>query len=322
MKRKLIIGSLVSGFFLYLALRDTEWSVLWSVLRETRFSYVLPAVAASLLSCYFRAYRWKFMLLAVKPIPTRSLFSATMIGLMANNLLPARLGEIVRAYVLGQREGISRTASFATIVYERIVDVFTLLILVWLTLTSVPAPEWLRRTALWLFGANVLLVIAMLTMERYRGTVTRIVAKTSRRFNSNVQATIQRATEGYLMGLKGMVHAKTLLPIALLSIPVIGFAMLGVHLCIGALGIQVPPVASLALVVFIALGSMIPSAPAYVGTIQYACVVGLALFGIEKSEALAFSILFHAVQFFPVTALGLYLLGKSEIRLRDIPKGE
>lgn len=320
MKRNLLIGTLVSGVFLFLALRGIEWDVLWTVLKQTRVWYVLPAIGTNLLSCYFRAYRWKFMLLPLKSIKVGSLFSATMIGLMANNLLPARLGEIVRAYVVGQREQISRTGSFTTIVYERIVDVFTLLVLVWLMFTQVPAPEWLRRTALSLLAANVLLMIAMLAMERQRGLVSRLAERISRRFSAGMQARIKRATEGHLTALTGMIRPKTLLPIAVLSVPVLLFAIVGVWCCIAALDVRVPFVASLTLVVFIAMGSMIPSAPAYLGTTQYACIVGLGLFGIGKSEALAFSILFHAVQFLPVTAVGLYLLGRSHIRLRDIPE--
>jgi uncharacterized protein (TIRG00374 family) len=220
------------------------------------------------------------------------------------------------------REHISRTASFATIVYERIIDVFSLLILVWLMLTRVPGPQWLRQTALWLLVANVLLMIVMLVMERHRGLVTRLVSKLSGRLSERTQTKIHRATEGYLGGLAGMTRVKTLIPIALTSVPVWGFAMVGIYLSFRALGLHVPPVASVALVVLVAMGSMIPSAPAYLGTTQYACVIGLGLFGVDKSEALAFSILYHSLQFFPVTGLGLYLLGKSHIRLLDISRGQ
>ena len=320
MKRNLLIGSIISGVFLYLALRGIEWKVLWGVLRETRFEYVVPAVAFTLLGHYFRAYRWKFMLLPIKPIGTRSLFSSTAIGFMANNILPARLGELVRAYVLGRRERISRTASFATIVYERIIDVFSLLILLGVTLARIPGPEWLRRGTIWLLVFNVLLLAAMLLMERYRHLVSRWVEKASRPLKQDIRMKIQRGTEGYLGGLAGMTRVKTLVPIALASIPVWGFAMLAIYFCFGALGMDAPLIANLVLVVLVAMGSMIPSAPAYLGTTQYACIVGLGLFGVGKSEALAYSILYHATQFFPITVLGLCLLWKAQIRFDEISK--
>ena len=318
MKKNLVIGTIISGFFLYLSMRGIEWQVLWSVLRETRVDYLIPAVVLGFLGHYFRAYRWKFMLLTIKRIQTNSLFIATMIGLMANNLLPARLGEFVRAYVLGRREEISRTASFATIVYERIVDVFSLLVLLGVMLARVPGPEWISRSALWLLAANVLLMIALLAMGRYRSLVVRIVARVVRPLSESKRIRIHRATEGFLEGLAGMIQLRTFLPIAFSSVAVWGFAIGAVYLCFGALGIDVPVIASVSIIVLVSMGSMIPSAPAYVGTTQYACVLGLGMFGIGKSEALAYSILFHALQFFPVTALGVYFLWKTQIRWRDI----
>jgi len=319
-KRNLIIGTIFSAFFLYLALRGIEWNVLWTVLKETRFAYLIPVVVASLLSHYSRAWRWRFMLLPIKPIPTSRLFSATMIGFMANNLLPARLGEFVRAYVLGRRERISRTASFATIVYERVVDVFSLLVLLWVTLTHVRGPEWLRESALWLLILNFLLMVAMLVVERYKSPVSRLVARVSGRLRPTHQATIQRATEGFLDGLAGMTHLRTLIPIALGSVAVWGFAGVAIYFCFGALDMQLPVMAIVALIVLVSMGSMIPSAPAFIGTTQYACIIALGLFDVGKSEAFAFSILYHAAQFFPVTALGFYYLWKARIRFGEISK--
>ncbi len=78
--------------------------------------------------------------------------------------------------------------------------------------------------------------------------------------------------------------------------------------------------AILAVIVLVSMGSMIPSAPAFIGTTQYACIVALGLFGVGKSEAFAYSILYHATQFFPVTILGFYFLWKAQIRFGEISK--
>jgi hypothetical protein len=321
MKKKLLIGTIISAVFLYLAFRGIQWGILWSVLKQTRVIYLVPTIVLSLMSHYSRAYRWKFMLLPVKSIPTRRLFSATMIGFMANNLLPARLGELVRADVLGRREQISRTASFATIVYERIVDVFSLLVLLWVTLHQMPGRPWLRKSALWILALNVLLMLAMLAVYKYRETVSRWVVRAARRLKPGHQTAIQRATDGYLTGLAGMTHPRTLVPIALGSVAVWGFALLGVHFCFRAVSMDLPVLSSIVVIVLVSMGSMIPSAPAFIGTTQYACIIALGFFGVEKSEALAYSILYHAVQFFPVTVLGFYYLSKERIRFREISKG-
>ncbi len=321
MKRKLLIGSIVSGFFLYLAMRDIEWGVLWGVLEQTRPLYLIPAVVFTLLGHYFRAYRWKFMLLPIKSISTWNLFSATSIGFMANNLLPARLGEIVRAYTVGRREQISISAAFATIVYERIVDVFSLIVCLWVTLSKVPGPEWLRTSAMWLIVLNVALFVVMFLMERYQHLVKTIVTRIARPLPERWQSKIHRWTEAFLGGLAVMSKAHTLIPITLASFPVWIFAMLGIYFSFGALNMEVPLFASLTLIVLVAMGSMIPSAPAYLGTTQYACIVGLSFYGIAKSEALALSLLYHATQFFPITLVGFYFLWKSEIKFGDISKG-
>jgi uncharacterized protein (TIRG00374 family) len=175
MKKKLILGSLISCFFLVLALKDIQWGVLWDVLKQTRYIYLVPAIGFTMAGHYSRAYRWKFLLLPVKNIRTWNLFTATAIGFMANNLLPARLGELVRAYVLGKQEQISRTASFATIVYERILDVFALLILLWVTLAKVSGPEWLKTSMIWILVLNVAAFVVMLLMVRSPETVKRLV---------------------------------------------------------------------------------------------------------------------------------------------------
>jgi uncharacterized protein (TIRG00374 family) len=262
------------------------------------------------------------MLLPVKSIPTWSLFSATAIGFMANNLLPARLGEIVRAYVLGRHEKISISAAFATIVYERIVDVFSLIVCLWVTLSKVPGPDWLRTSALWLMILNVVLFIVMFAMERYQPLVKRVAAWVARPLPEHWRVKLLRWTDAFLEGLAVMSKTHTLVPIALASLPVWIFAMLGIYYSFLALEMQVPLFASLTLVVLVAMGSMIPSAPAYLGTTQYACIVGLSFYGVAKSEALAFSLLYHATQFFPITLVGFYFLWKSEVKFGEISRGK
>jgi uncharacterized protein (TIRG00374 family) len=193
-------------------------------------------------------------------------------------------------------------------------------VLLWITLAKVSGPAWLRKSALWLLALNVLLMAAMLVIERYKDTVSGWVIRASRRLRPEHQATVQRATEGYLEGLAGMTHVRTLVPIALASVAVWGFPGVAVYFCLGALGMKLSLTAIVAVIVLVSMGSMIPSAPAFIGTTQYACIIALGLFGVGKSEAFAFSILYHATQFFPVIAVGFYFLWKAQIRFADISK--
>jgi uncharacterized protein (TIRG00374 family) len=109
---------------------------------------------------WVRAYRWKFMTDHIKFIRLKSLFTSTMIGFMAINLLPARLGEVVRAYSLGSKEKISRSATFATVMLERIFDLIALLVLIWFTLAFFPTPKEVNKVGyLTLVLIGVILII-------------------------------------------------------------------------------------------------------------------------------------------------------------------
>ncbi|NIO29116.1 MAG: flippase-like domain-containing protein [Candidatus Latescibacteria bacterium] len=320
MKRRLIIGSIISLIFLFLAIRGIRWSEFVSVLGDTRYWILLPAAVLTIIGHYFRAYRWKFMLLPVKRIGTWSLFSATVIGLMANNLLPARLGEIVRVFVIGKSEAISKSASLATIVYERVVDVFALLALLWLMLLTSTGPEWLQRSGLIVLGLNVALLFFLLFMERYRDSSAKLMNYVARPLPESLRARLVGTLENFAQGLGSLRDGKVLIPLAAVSVLVWLAPILRAYLCFIAMGIDIPFIASISIIVLVSLGSMIPSAPGYIGTTQYACVLAMAIYGVGKGEALAYSILFHVTQLVPNTLVGLYFLWRAGMKFGDLSK--
>jgi len=318
MKWRLVGGILFSGVCLFLALRSIEWRSLRDVLLSTRLDQFALSVVCTMASHYVRAYRWKFILRPVKAIGTNSLFSATCIGLMANNLLPARLGEVVRAYVLGREQQVSKTAAFGAIVYERVVDVFSLLGLLWLALLRVPGPDWLTQ------GGRTLLILnaaafgvmfwAVRRRQRCLAIATRCVDILPNRWRFRLRDQLTAFVDG--LGAAGALAAMA--PIAATSVVVWGCAVASTWFCLSALSMPVPASASLMVVVVVAMGTMIPSAPAYLGTLQYACILALAFFQVGKTDALAFSLLFHASQFVPTTAAGLWFLSRTPLRLREL----
>jgi uncharacterized protein (TIRG00374 family) len=320
MKRKLIIGIIISGGFLFLALRDIDWSEFGAVFKQVRWWPLTLCVVFTMLGHFSRSIRWKFMLNPVKRIRVSSLWSATAIAFMFNNLLPARLGEFVRAYAIGRSEQISKSAAFATIVYERVVDVFTLIVLLWFCLFKVEGPEWLTRSAVVLVVFNVALLALLFVMFRYRQGFTRVLERCCKPLPRRIREKLVWWTDSFVEGLGVLADRSALLPVVLLSVPVWGFATLGVYYCLLAVDMQLPFLAGVVLIVFISLGSMIPSAPAYLGTLQYACIVGLTIYAVDKSQALAYSTLYHATQFFPITLAGLYYAWRSSISFSDVSR--
>jgi len=134
------LGIGISAFFLFLTFRSINGAKLLDALRNVEPRFLAAAVASTLVSYYVRAYRWKLLLIEDKRASMTNLFSATSIGYMANNLLPARIGELVRVYVLGEKEGIDKGTVFASLVLDRLFDGFSVLLILVVTLFALQVP--------------------------------------------------------------------------------------------------------------------------------------------------------------------------------------
>jgi len=134
----LISGIIISIICTWLFARKIEWDHLSKALREANYVYVLPAIIIIFASHYVRAIRWSSLITPIKKVSILNLFSATMIGFMASNILPARVGEIIRPIIIGKKENIKMTACIATIVVERIFDILSLIIVTSILLFFMP----------------------------------------------------------------------------------------------------------------------------------------------------------------------------------------
>jgi uncharacterized protein (TIRG00374 family) len=321
-RSKLLLGLAISALCLYLATRGIDWQEFARAFRQARFIYIIPGIAFTMLGHFSRSVRWKFMMLPVKDCKIRPLWSATAIAFMVNNLLPARLGEFVRAIAIGRTENVSKSASFATIVYERVVDVFVLIVLIWYCLVTISAPVWLVRSTEVLVVFNVALFTLLFAMVRWRRRFRALLARAIRPLPTSTHRRVHASMDGFIDGLAVVSRPRLGLVIAALSVVVWGSATLGVYYSVRAFDLHVPFAASIFLIVSISLGSMIPSAPAFLGTMQYAIVIGLGLYDIERSQALAVSAVYHATQFFPITLTGLYYAWRSHLHLSELSHGK
>jgi uncharacterized protein (TIRG00374 family) len=326
-----MIGIVISGLLLYLVVRKVDYHELTAAFRQANYLYLIPVVVLTLLSLFFRAWRWHYLLAPVERVGLAALFSATVIGLAANNLLPARLGEIVRAYALKKQAGLPVSASIATIIVERILDVFTLLGFLGVTFliplvidppgrsTTFSLPLWIIRSGYFAlalnFGVMVVLTLLIIAPERSEAILVRLAGRLSERLGRWLNGTIH----SFVTGLEVYRDWRLLGASLLLSLCVWGTVICAIYYAFRSFGLHLPPVAPIVVLVVLALGLMIPSAPGYVGTFQWFTVAGLSLFAVGESRALSFSIVFHATQFFPITLLGLaalYWAGMSLETLR------
>jgi uncharacterized protein (TIRG00374 family) len=325
---RLFFGIAVSVVCIWWATREVRPAEVWYSLRRADYRGFLAVMALTLLAFWVRAFRWRWMLSAARPVGFGSLYRATMIGFMANNLLPFRLGEFVRALVLARRERLPRTTVFATVVVERVVDMITLLAILGFALLLHPIRPDTEAGRMTDSGAKILmagcigLTVILIVLERRPGLMRTLVAWVAPRFPESYGRRAQGAIHHFVAGLSLFRDVGRLAWVFILSFVMFGMFALGLQVGMWAMHIEVPWYGGLLLLVITAVGIMVPAAPGYIGTMNLACVAGLALFSVGKDLSVPFSWFYWAGQWIPVSAAGLYCLRREGLSLRSLGRVE
>lgn len=325
--KKLWIGLGISLFFLFLLFRKIDFHKLLAAFREMDYRYLWPALLFTFVSYFFRAVRWYFLLLPIKKTRLKNLFPATMIGYMANNILPARLGEFVRAYVLGEKEGIAMSAVFASLVIDRLFDGFTVLLILLFTFFTVKLPPGMESVQHGLVvGGYITLtiyfvVVAFLFILKKRTLQTiNLIGRLLKPFPARVSGNVIPLLGSFIEGVRISSKPVELFALLLSSFVIWAFAIWPVDLMLRSFGIILPITASMFIMVFLVFAVMVPASPGYVGTYHAACVYGLMAFNIQKEKALSIALIIHGINFFPVIILGLYYLWHDNVSLAEMRK--
>ena len=330
MKRRLQLaaGILISAVAVWFSMRDVDPSAVWQALRGANYVGFVAAVATTLAGFWIRALRWRSLIAAPRPLALDSLFSATMIGFMANNVLPLRLGEFVRPWALARREGLSRSTLFATVVVERAVDMITLLAILWIALLVHPISAATEAGRMVQAGAGVLvatcvaLTVFVVVLERRPQLVHGVVAALTAPLPEKVRARVAGMLAHFVEGLSLFRDLRRLSWVFLLSILMFGVVVLGLQASMWALGIELPWYAGLIMLVITAIGIMVPAAPGYIGTMNVACIAGLALLRVGRDLSVPFSWFYWASQWAPVTLVGLFYLQREGLSLRSLGQAQ
>ncbi|MEW5700919.1 MAG: lysylphosphatidylglycerol synthase transmembrane domain-containing protein [Candidatus Zixiibacteriota bacterium] len=324
MRRKAIIGTLISVIFLYLAFRKVDYGDLWRALQGVRWVYLIPNIVLVVAVMWLRAWRWQLILRPVGDVSYNRVFSATMIGFMVNNVLPARLGEIARAVSLGLKTGLSRSATLATIIVERIYDSFTLLLFLWLVfafsrISELTEVERIRDVG-WIFLAvNVALLVFLILLQVRNAGVVRWMRRISGIFSVRIQQIAGEIVEKFARGLTMHHNMPTTVGVVVLSLVIWFILGISNYFVFLAFGFDHLPIeASFVVLVVVSLLISVPNSPGFVGVFHWGVQISLQIYGIQKSEALAVALVLHAAQYLPITLMGLYYLRKEHLRLSTV----
>jgi len=310
---KLWLGVGVSVGLLWFAFRGVHLEEVGRSLAEVRVGWLVPVLLSIFVRFWLTAVRWQVLLNPVKRITVHRLFGITMIGFMANNVLPARMGEFVRAYALGKAESLSASLSFATIVLERVFDGFSLLLFLLGGLAFLRPQPWL----IWSAGLSFCLylgVLVALVWLRRGYALTAVLAWLPARVRGRVAGLL----DSFALGLDVLGDRRALVTVALLSLLIWVVNVAGVYATFLAFSLSLPPYAAFLTLSIVAVALVLPSAPGYVGTFQVGTVAALALFAVPEATALSLSILYHAVNYIPITAVGLAYLGALNLTLGEL----
>ena len=203
------LGAGVSMLFLGLLLRKIDGRQLVDALQRLDWRYLAAAVAATFVSYWLRAVRWRLLLLHERPLPLGSLYPAVVIGYMANNLFPARLGEFVRAWVLAEREQLKVGSVFASLVIDRMLDGLSVMVMLLLVLVNLQLPPGMDQAAVMLRAAGVttlsvyLCVVLVLLLLKARPMQTlRLLALLMRPFPQRLGDRLIPLAGSFLSGLR------------------------------------------------------------------------------------------------------------------------
>ena len=321
--RTVLILLLTIGL-LWFFFRNADMAQVWAEIRRARPLLLLAAVLVTGLTYVIRALRWQYVLAPLGHAHFSNAFRATVIGFAATFLLPARAGEVIRPLLLARREGLPATATFATVILERLMDMVTVLgLFAVFVLTADPAtlsaqPAHLARVkagGLLAAGvAAVALTVAFVAAghpERLGRWALRIEHVLPARLARMVAAFVESFTQGL-----GVLRQPRRLVVSLaLSVPLWMSIAAGIWLTSLAFHITFPYVGSFLVMMILVVGVAMPT-PGAVGGFHAAYQIAVqSFFGAPDDRAIGAAIVLHAVSFVPVTLLGLAFMARDGLSL-------
>lgn len=284
-----VLGVAISVIALALVVRSVDLAAAWQALRAAEADWIVLLVAFIALDIILRAVRWRVLLVPLAAVPLPTTLASLLVGYLANNVLPARLGEIVRSHDLGRRTGLSRSSILGTIVIERVVDTLVVVSIAAVAILVLSVRGIVASAVLVGFAVTVLLVLGVvLGIYAHRLPGAERASAFLGRWPGVRQVLVRLRT-----GLAVASDLRTMTAAVALSIGSWSCTVLAFATAAQAVGIE-PTIGQAALLAAgTNLATAIPAAPGYVGTFELATVTIAASVGIEPAPALAFAVLVH-----------------------------
>lgn len=301
----------------------------WRELSHANWYLLLGSTVFATLIFPLRARRWRPILDPVAPnLPFAPLWRSTAIGMMVNNVVPARAGEVARAYALTRETGVPFATTLASLAVDRLLDSVVLIGFIGLALLDPAFRSGVSHVGgplAGVAGGGVALLLIMIggvfSLVFFPGQLIRLFELFARKVSPALEEKGKIVLEKFIAGLSVLRRPDRFAAILGWTTAHWLVNAIAYMLAFRAFGIEVPFSAALFLLGFIALGAAVPSAPGFFGVFEYMAIQGLAIYGVPKELATSWAIGFHILAFIPITLIGGYYFGRLGLGLGELRKG-
>lgn len=320
MNKKIIFGIIISAVLVYLSVRGINFQDIVHHLQQIHVGYVGLFLIVAFLMQWLRSYRWGVILQPLEKIDQLSLFSVTSVGFLAIAAIPARIGELARPYLIAQKSTVQMSSALGTIIVERVLDSFSVLTIAVIILLFTDLPSWMIKSSLLLFALTLAIFGCILGLVWRRDTALKIINRILSRLPGKFANKIDEILHRFIDGFQIIVNIRLLLYLLFLSATVWLLDVLAIYILFEAFGFELPVMASFVVMVILMVGIAIPTAPGYIGSWHFSCILGLGLFGIAKTEALSYAVVYHFLAMIIVIVLGAAFLPFNKFSVSDMKK--
>jgi uncharacterized protein (TIRG00374 family) len=278
------------------------------------------ACLLTVVAYWLRAVRWGEILSPEARVSQGKLFATTMVGFLAINTLPARLGEVVRAYALARSERIKTGTVLGSVVIERIFDLAALALFWALSLLFAPYPSWFRWSGYVTIALSVAVTVGLWLLHEGHYDTTSLGSRLSNLAPRWLKAPVEGPVASFAAGLRVLGKPSTM--------GVTGILTLATWIVTGSIFLAVGQSMKLALPLWspfllsfvVCVAIMVPSSPGFIGVLEGSCVVGLSLLGVDASRALAYGVVYHLTQILPLVVLGGFYALQGRMGPRELER--
>ena len=315
----LVGGIAISAFLLWLALRNVQADEFRKALVQADYRDLLPFTACLLAFYWVRTYRWRLLLGHISSVNTRDLFGPVMIGYGANFLLPFQFGEVARSFAARSRTKLPFMPIAFSVIVERLFDFVVILMALSLALAMHrQLPDYVASLGLMAALVVAVLIVASVLFALHTEPAIALVGRCLAVLPDALRDLILRQLRSGAKGLHSLLDRTIVLKVALVSIVQWTILLVCIWITLHAVGVTASVPTLLLILALVVLGSSIPNAPGYLGSIQAGYVLALEATNGDGSQGLAASVVFHMIYALTALGLGAYALRRASIDLRTV----